>query len=111
MRGRIGDAQRILHIEEAIKEIEGYIQDIDINKFKSNSMVRFASIKQIEIYWGSTFKLITGIQPNYAALTQSHASFVGHACLSQSDTRYFLPRKYRSSFSALSGITTINDKF
>ncbi len=49
MRGRIGDHQRLLHIEEAIQEIEEYIKNIDIQEFKSNSMIRFASIKQIEI--------------------------------------------------------------
>ena len=58
MRGRIGDGQRILHIEEAIKEIEGYTKDIDINEFKSNSMIRFASIKQIEII-GEAARYIT----------------------------------------------------
>ncbi|SRR5258706_12290319 len=49
MRDKLGDEQRILHIEEAIREIEEYIKDIDINEFKTNSMIRFASIKQIEI--------------------------------------------------------------
>lgn len=49
MRGKVGDEQRIVHIEEAIKEIENYTKGIDINEFKSNSMIRFASIKQIEI--------------------------------------------------------------
>ena len=34
MRGKVGDEQRILHIKEAIKEIEGYTRDIDINEFK-----------------------------------------------------------------------------
>lgn len=49
MRGRVGDEQRLLHIEEAIREIEEYLKDIDINEFRSNSMIRFATIKQIEI--------------------------------------------------------------
>ncbi len=49
MRGSMGDEQRILHIQGAIREIEEYIKGIDIHQFKSNSMVRFASIKQIEI--------------------------------------------------------------
>lgn len=49
MKGRLGDAQRLAHIEEAIAEIQAYTKDIDINEFKGNSMIRFASIKQIEI--------------------------------------------------------------
>lgn len=58
MRSRLGDEQRILHIKEAIKEIEGYTRDIDMNEFKSNSMIRFASIKQIEII-GEAARYIT----------------------------------------------------
>lgn len=49
MRGRIGDVQRIAHIHEAIGEIEEYIKGISEIDFKSKSMIKFASIKQIEI--------------------------------------------------------------
>ena len=49
MNGKIGDEQRLLHIKEAIQEIQNYTKDIDILEFKSNSMIRFASIKQIEV--------------------------------------------------------------
>jgi uncharacterized protein with HEPN domain len=49
MRGRVGDEQRLTHILEAINEIEKYLNDIDLTEFKNNSMVRFASIKQVEI--------------------------------------------------------------
>lgn len=49
MRDKIGDKQRLQHILEAISEIEGYTQGIDLSVFLQNSMMRFASIKQIEI--------------------------------------------------------------
>jgi len=49
MKGKLGDRQRLLHILEAITEIEGYTSQIEIQDFLSNSMMRFASIKQIEI--------------------------------------------------------------
>lgn len=51
MRGRIGDEQRIAHIHEAIEEeeIEQYIKGISSADFKSKSVIKFASIKQIEI--------------------------------------------------------------
>ena len=39
----------MLHILEAVKEIENYTAGIDFEAFMSNSMIRFASIKQIEI--------------------------------------------------------------
>ena len=58
MRNRIGDRQRILHIIEAIKEIEAYNAGIDLAEFKGNSMIRFASVKQLEII-GEAAKNIT----------------------------------------------------
>jgi uncharacterized protein with HEPN domain len=49
MRGKIGDKERLGHILDAIAEIESYTVNIDFKEFASNSMMRFASIKQIEI--------------------------------------------------------------
>jgi len=49
MKGKIGDKQRLLHIIEAIEEIESYTNKADSEEFLTNSMMRFASIKQIEI--------------------------------------------------------------
>ncbi|MCC6684879.1 MAG: DUF86 domain-containing protein [Bacteroidia bacterium] len=49
MRGNLGDKARLLHILEAIQEIESYTEKADFKIFLSNSMMRFASIKQMEI--------------------------------------------------------------
>jgi uncharacterized protein with HEPN domain len=49
MKGKIGDKQRLQHILESIVEIESYILDKDFDEFSSNSMMHFATIKQIEI--------------------------------------------------------------
>ena len=49
MKGRPGDRQRLLHILEAIDEIQVYTLNTSIKDFLSNSMMRFASVKQIEI--------------------------------------------------------------
>jgi len=49
MKGEAGDKQRLLHILEAISEIESYIANSSFETFLENSMMRFASIKQIEI--------------------------------------------------------------
>ena len=49
MKGKMGDKQRLLHILDAINEIENYTANIDIDIFLKNSMMHFASIKQIEI--------------------------------------------------------------
>ncbi|HEY4150484.1 MAG TPA: DUF86 domain-containing protein [Chitinophagaceae bacterium] len=58
MRGKIGDKQRLEHILEAITEIEKYTASVTLNDFLENSMMRFASIKQIEII-GEAANLIT----------------------------------------------------
>jgi uncharacterized protein with HEPN domain len=48
MKDKIGDKQRLGHILDAITEIESYSTSADLPVFLSNSMMRFASIKQIE---------------------------------------------------------------
>lgn len=49
MQGKQGDKARILHILDAIEEIDFYNSDVDFEKFIKTSIIRFASIKQIEI--------------------------------------------------------------
>jgi len=49
MRNKLGDLARLHHVFDAILEIENYLVDTDFKKFMSNSMVRFACIKQLEI--------------------------------------------------------------
>jgi len=49
MKSNLGDRQRLLHILDAILEIESYTAGVDFQTFQNNSMMRFATIKQIEI--------------------------------------------------------------
>lgn len=49
MRGKLGDKARLLHIYDAILEIESYLAGKDFSDFLKNSMMRFACIKQMEI--------------------------------------------------------------
>lgn len=49
MQGKQGDKARILHILDAIEEIDFYNSNVDFEKFIKTSIIRFASIKQIEI--------------------------------------------------------------
>jgi uncharacterized protein with HEPN domain len=49
MKDLRGDKARLLHILEAISEIEDYTHDLDFEHFFRASMPRFASIKQLEI--------------------------------------------------------------
>jgi uncharacterized protein with HEPN domain len=49
MRGKLGDSIRLQHILEAIHEKETYLVLSDFIEFMSNSRMRFACIKQMEI--------------------------------------------------------------
>jgi uncharacterized protein with HEPN domain len=49
MKSKLGDRQRLLHILEAIEEIQNYTASTDLDTFLGNSMMRFACVKQIEI--------------------------------------------------------------
>jgi uncharacterized protein with HEPN domain len=49
MKGSKGDLARLEHIHAAITEIEKYVQNRNFPEFVSNSMFRFACIKQLEI--------------------------------------------------------------
>jgi uncharacterized protein with HEPN domain len=49
MKEKIGDKQRLAHILDAISEIEAYTANVELRDFLGNSMMKFASIKQIEI--------------------------------------------------------------
>ena len=49
MKGKLGDKQRLIHILESIEEIEKYTAGENLENFVQNSMMKFASVKQIEI--------------------------------------------------------------
>lgn len=49
MKNSLGDKARLQHIYEAILEIESYINNVSFEDFQSNSMMQFASVKQLEI--------------------------------------------------------------
>lgn len=49
MKSELGDRVRLLHILDAINDIEKYLFNISYDQFLSNSEKRFATVKQIEI--------------------------------------------------------------
>ena len=49
MKSSLGDKARLQHIQDAILEIVSYTNNISFEEFKSNSMILFASVKQLEI--------------------------------------------------------------
>ena len=65
MKDKIGDQQRLFHIKEAIEEIIAYIHEVGYEEFASNSMMRFASIKQLEIIGEATKHLTKETKSEY----------------------------------------------
>jgi uncharacterized protein with HEPN domain len=49
MRGKLGDPERLQLILQAIQEIETYTAGATLELFSLNSMMRFATVKQLEI--------------------------------------------------------------
>jgi uncharacterized protein with HEPN domain len=49
MRSEIGDKVRLYHMLDSIQQIEEYVVNADYDTFVTNSMMRFACIKQLEI--------------------------------------------------------------
>lgn len=49
MTGPLTDRIRLLHILDAIAEVENYLRGVSREQFLANSEKRFATIKQIEI--------------------------------------------------------------
>lgn len=66
MKDQIRDRIRLLHILDAIEEINSYIKnDIDLSKFHDNSMLRFACIKQLEIIGEASIHISEEIKNKY----------------------------------------------
>jgi len=66
MRSSIGDKIRLQHIIDAIDEIESYVVGADFNKFKDNSMMRFACIKQMEIIGEASNHISEGVKSKFS---------------------------------------------
>ena len=49
MQDRLGNKVRLLHIIDAINEIENYVHDTDLENFVKNSMMFNATLRQLEI--------------------------------------------------------------
>lgn len=61
MRGSLGDKQRLLHILDAVKQIEIFTQNLNRNVFENN-LVRSACIFQLEIIGEAANKNLTGLR-------------------------------------------------
>ncbi len=61
MKGKAADKERLLHIHEAIREIEKYLNAAGSeDDFYKNSALKFATVKQLEIIGEAAGKLSEG---------------------------------------------------
>jgi uncharacterized protein with HEPN domain len=68
MRGNLGDKVRMQHIYDAIIEIETYLGDKEFSDFMTNSMMRFACIKQMEIIGEASNHISDVIKSNFSQI-------------------------------------------
>ena len=66
MRSELGDKIRLQHILDAIEEIQKYLVAVDLPAFLENSMMRFASIKQMEIIGEASNHLSTELKSKFS---------------------------------------------
>jgi uncharacterized protein with HEPN domain len=66
MKDLKGDKARLLHILDAISEIEEYTHNFNFEDFFRTSMARFASIKQLEIIGEAANHISTELIEKYA---------------------------------------------
>jgi len=69
MRNEPGNLARIVHILEAISEIESYISGTSFPEFIENSMMRFATIKQLEIIGEASNHVSNDIQERFPGVS------------------------------------------
>ncbi len=66
MRSSLGDKQRLLHILEAIKQIEIFTQNLKFDIFSENILIKSACIFQLEIIGEAVNKLSNQLKSKYA---------------------------------------------
>ena len=64
MKGKLSDKARLLHILDAIREIEKYLKNISFDELAKSSEKKFASVKQLEIIGEATNRIIDETKSN-----------------------------------------------
>lgn len=65
MKDKPDDRARLLHIKDAIAEIESYTEGMNLASFENDSKTRFASIKQLEIIGEAAHHLTKEVKEKY----------------------------------------------
>lgn len=65
MRSSLGDKQRLLHILDAIKQVETFTQKLNFELFGNNLLVKSACIFQLEIIGEAVNKISISLKNKY----------------------------------------------
>ncbi len=65
---KLGDKARLLHILDAIEEIETYTESVTFESFQQNSMMFNASVRQLEIIGEASNRLSDSLVTQYAEI-------------------------------------------
>lgn len=65
MKNKPHDYARLLHIQDAVLEIQNYLQGVDFESFENDSKTKFASIKQLEIIGEAAYHLSEELKLTY----------------------------------------------
>ena len=66
MKDKPNDTARLLHMADAIAEIEVYVAGMDYIAFEKDSKTRFASIKQLEIIGEAAYHLSAQLKEKHS---------------------------------------------
>jgi len=69
MQDRLGDKIRLMHIIDAINEIDSYTKDVDLDHFCKNSMMFNATLRQLEIIGEASNRLSAEIVNNNSSVS------------------------------------------
>lgn len=61
----LGDKARLLHVLEAITEIESYLDAIDQNTFSNSSLIRNATLMQIQVIGEAVAHISDSLKAEY----------------------------------------------
>jgi uncharacterized protein with HEPN domain len=68
MREKISNEARLRHISDAINDIESFTEGLSISEFKKNSLVKSATVRQLEIIGEASNHLTTELREKYSEI-------------------------------------------
>ncbi|MFN3380024.1 MAG: DUF86 domain-containing protein [Runella zeae] len=68
MKNNLGNRERLLHILEAIENIESFLQSMDFDEFIGSKLHRAATERQLEIIGEATAAISDELKAQYSAI-------------------------------------------